>query len=62
MYLPIENYGVVGNMRTVALVGIHGSIDWFCYPDIDSPSLFGALLDDSNGGRFRIAPVRRMTA
>jgi GH15 family glucan-1,4-alpha-glucosidase len=57
MYQPIENYGVIGNMRTVALAGTHGSIDWFCYPDIDSPSIFGALLDDAKGGRFRIAPV-----
>ena len=57
MYQPIENYGVIGNMRTVALAGMHGSIDWFCYPDIDSPSVFGAILDDAKGGRFRIAPV-----
>jgi GH15 family glucan-1,4-alpha-glucosidase len=57
VYLPIENYGVIGNMRTVALVGMNGSIDWFCHPDIDSPSIFGAILDDQKGGRFRIAPV-----
>ena len=57
MYQPIENYGVIGNMRTVALAGMDGSIDWFCYPDIDSPSVFGAILDDQKGGRFRIAPV-----
>jgi len=57
MYQPIENYGVIGNMRTVALAGMHGSIDWFCFPDIDSPSVFGALLDDAKGGRFRVAPL-----
>jgi GH15 family glucan-1,4-alpha-glucosidase len=57
MYQPIENYGVIGNMRTVALTGMNGSIDWFCYPQIDSPSIFGAILDDAKGGRFRIAPV-----
>jgi len=57
MYEPIENYGMIGNMRTAALVGMHGSIDWFCYPDFDSPSVFGALLDDRKGGRFRTAPV-----
>ncbi len=57
MYIPIENYGVIGNMRTVALVGMNGSIDWFCHPDIDSPSIFGAILDDGKGGRFRIAPA-----
>jgi len=57
VYQPIENYGVIGNMRTVALAGMHGSIDWLCYPDIDSPSVFGALLDDAKGGRFRVAPA-----
>jgi GH15 family glucan-1,4-alpha-glucosidase len=53
-YLPIENYGVIGNMRTAALVGMNGSIDWFCFPHFDSPSLFGAILDDKKGGRFHI--------
>jgi GH15 family glucan-1,4-alpha-glucosidase len=57
LYQPIENYGVIGNMHTVALAGMHGSIDWLCYPDFDSPSVFGALLDDKKGGRFRLAPV-----
>ena len=56
-YQPIENYGVIGNMRTVALVGMDGSIDWFCCPHFDSPSVFAAILDDKKGGRFRIAPV-----
>src|SRR5216684_2243423 len=56
-YQPIENYGVIGNMRTVALVGMNGSIDWYCYPHFDSPSIFGAILDDDKGGRFQICPV-----
>ena len=56
-YQPIENYGLIGNMRTVALVGMHGSIDWFCFPHFDSPSVFGAILDDVKGGRFSIAPL-----
>jgi GH15 family glucan-1,4-alpha-glucosidase len=56
-YQPIENYGIVGNMRTVALVGKHGSIDWYCFPYFDSPSVFGAILDDAKGGRFQICPV-----
>ena len=56
-YQPIENYGMVGNMRTVALVGMNGSIGWFCCPRFDSPSIFGAILDDEKGGRFKITPV-----
>ena len=56
-YQPIENYGIIGNMRTVALVGMNGSIDWYCYPHFDSPSIFGAILDDNKGGRFQICPV-----
>ena len=56
-YHPIENYGMIGDMHTVALVGTDGSIDWFCAPDFDSPSVFAAILDDEKGGRFRIAPV-----
>ena len=56
-YQPIEDYGIIGNMRTVALVGMNGSIDWHCSPNFDSPSIFGALLDDAKGGRFQIAPI-----
>jgi GH15 family glucan-1,4-alpha-glucosidase len=56
-YQPIENYGIIGNMRTVALVGMNGSIDWCCYPHFDSPSIFGAILDDNKGGRFQICPI-----
>ena len=53
---PIENYGVIGNMRSIALVGMHGSIDFLCYPAFDSPTVFAALLDDKKGGRFFLAP------
>ena len=56
-YLPIEHYGIVGNMRSAALVGIDGSIDWMCVPRFDSPSIFGAILDAKIGGFFRIAPA-----
>ena len=56
-YQPIENYGIIGDMQTVALVGMNGSIDWFCFPYFDSPSVFAAILDDKKGGRFKIAPT-----
>ncbi len=58
-YQPIENYGIIGNMRSVALIGIHGSIDWFCFPHFDSPSIFATLLDDEKGGYFKISPVEK---
>ncbi|MBI1789618.1 MAG: glycoside hydrolase family 15 protein [Acidobacteria bacterium] len=56
-YQPIEDYGIVGNLRTVALVGKNGSIDWFCFPHFDSPSVFAAILDARKGGCFRICPT-----
>ncbi len=55
-YRPIESYGIIGDLHTVALVGDNGSIDFLCFPKFDSPSVFAALLDDRKGGRFRIAP------
>lgn len=55
-YQPIENYGIVGDLNTVALVGLDGSIDYMCFPDFDSPSIFTALLDDQKGGSFSIKP------
>jgi GH15 family glucan-1,4-alpha-glucosidase len=58
-YLPIEHYGAIGNLRTVALVGLDGSIDWCCLPELDRPSTFGAILDSKRGGRFRVAPAGR---
>jgi GH15 family glucan-1,4-alpha-glucosidase len=56
---PIENYGVIGNMRSIALVGVSGSIDFLCYPNFDSPTVFAALLDDEKGGCFQIQPQLR---
>jgi GH15 family glucan-1,4-alpha-glucosidase len=56
-YQPIESYGVVGDLHTVALVGMDGSIDFMCAPRFDSPSVFAALLDDARGGRFQLSPV-----
>ncbi len=56
-YLPIENYALIGNMHTAALVGKNGSIDFMCHPHFDSPTIFAALLDDEKGGRFMIRPI-----
>ncbi len=56
-YLPIDDYGIIGNMRSAALVGLNGSIDWFCFPHFDSPSIFAKILDHRKGGYFSIRPV-----
>lgn len=56
-YQPIEDYGIIGDMHSAALVGKNGSIDWFCFPHFDSPSVFGAILDEKIGGHFRITPL-----
>ncbi len=55
-YQAIENYAAIGNMLSLALVGKEGSIDYLCYPDFDSPSVFAALLDADKGGYFCIRP------
>jgi hypothetical protein len=55
-YQPIEDYGVIGDLHTVALVGKDGSIDFLSFPGFDSPTVFAALLDETRGGWFRIAP------
>ena len=52
----IENHGVIGDLRTVALVATDGTLDWLCFPHFDSPSVFAALLDPEKGGYFRITP------
>lgn len=57
-YQPIENYGIVGDQHTVALVGMNGSVDFMSFPRFDSPTIFGALLDEEKGGHFRICPRR----
>ncbi|HEX8969984.1 glycoside hydrolase family 15 protein, partial [Oryzihumus sp.] len=56
-YPRIADHGLIGDLQTSALVATDGSVDWFCAPRFDSPSLFGALLDADKGGRFRIRPT-----
>lgn len=51
-----REYGVIGNMKSIALVGMNGSIDFLCYPDVDSPKVFAGLLDEEQGGRCQIEP------
>jgi GH15 family glucan-1,4-alpha-glucosidase len=55
-FQPIENYGLIGNLCTVALVGMDSSIDFLCFPEFDSPTVFAALLDPERGGSFSIRP------
>jgi GH15 family glucan-1,4-alpha-glucosidase len=57
----ISDYGVIGDLHTAALVGPHGGIDWCCAPCFDSPSIFAALLDETKGGTWRIAPIGAAT-
>ncbi|MEU5427873.1 glycoside hydrolase family 15 protein [Streptomyces olivoreticuli] len=54
-YLPIEDHGIIGDLHTVALVGVDGTIDWCCLPRFDAPSVFGSLLDAEHGGTFSVA-------
>ena len=56
-YPPIADHGLIGDLQTAALVTTDGTVDWFCCPRFDSPSVFASLLDPDRGGRFRIAPV-----
>ena len=60
-YKPISDYGVIGDMHTAALVSLDGSIDWYCAPRFDSPSVFAALLDGRKGGRFQLTPIESFT-
>ena len=54
-YLPIAEHGLIGDLRSVALVGTNGTIDWYCCPRFDSPSVFASILDADRGGSFELA-------
>ncbi|MER6979869.1 glycoside hydrolase family 15 protein [Streptomyces carpinensis] len=56
-YVPIAEHGLIGDLRTVALVGSDGTIDWYCCPAFDAPSVFAAVLDAERGGCFELAAV-----
>ena len=60
-YLALEDYGALGDGRSVALSGADGSIDWWCVPNLDSPPLFDRLLDPEEGGRFVVTPTDSFT-
>ena len=57
-YPNISDHGLIGDLQTAALVSTDGTVDWFCCPRFDSPSVFGSLLDADQGGYFRVAPDR----
>ncbi|MFB7734085.1 glycoside hydrolase family 15 protein [Streptomyces sp. NPDC056112] len=54
-YVPIADHGLIGDLRSVALVGTDGTIDWYCCPAFDAPSVFAAILDAERGGSFELA-------
>jgi len=56
-YYPIQDYGIIGNCKTTALIHKEGSIDFFCYPRFDSPSIFAKILDYEKGGFFNTSPL-----
>lgn len=61
-FKDIEEYGIIGNLETCALVGTDGSIDWLCFPYLESPSIFAAVLDNDRGGHFAIQPVSKFSS
>ena len=62
MALPIEDYALIGDRHTAALVGRDGSVDWLCLPRFDSPACFAALLGTEDHGRWQLCPVDEYTS
>ena len=56
-YKPLEDYGIISNLETCALIGRDGSIDWCCFPHLESPSIFASILDAERGGYFAVRPT-----
>src|SRR6476620_4307008 len=54
-YLPVADHGLIGDLHSVALVGTDGTIDWYCCPSFDAPSVFAAVLDADRGGSFQLS-------
>ena len=61
-FKDIENYGIIGNLETCAVIGNDGSVDWMCFPYLESPSIFAAILDNERGGHFAIQPVSKFSS
>ncbi|KAL0960423.1 hypothetical protein HGRIS_005466 [Hohenbuehelia grisea] len=60
-YVAIADHGLIGNLRTAALVSIDGSVESYCVPNFDSPSIFARILDKDKGGHFSITPTISFT-
>ncbi|RYJ03037.1 MAG: hypothetical protein EON52_18485, partial [Actinomycetales bacterium] len=56
-WVPIADHGLIGDLRTAALVAVDGTVDWFCAPRFDSPSIFASILDEEKGGSWTIEPI-----
>lgn len=61
-YKPLEEYGVIDNLETVALAGRDGPIDWCCFPHVESLNLFVRILDSKRGGHFTVQPAQSFEA
>ncbi|KAH9849450.1 glycoside hydrolase family 15 protein [Lenzites betulinus] len=60
-YIPLADHGLIGNLRTAALISTDGSVESFCVPNFDSPSIFARILDKDKGGHFSVTPISSFT-